>query len=85
MRLPSYLLSSTLLIAGLASLGLGELAFSDDSPSALEVKLERLNWKQFQKRLVATNQVKYTIVDAWSTTCGPCKENFPHLVEMHHK
>ena len=28
---------------------------------------------------------KYTIVDAWATWCGPCKENFPHVVEMHQK
>ena len=25
------------------------------------------------------------MVDAWSTTCGPCKENFPHVIEMHKK
>ncbi len=49
------------------------------------VKLERLNWKQFQERLAANKDIKYTLVDAWSTTCGPCKENFPHLVEMHRK
>ena len=48
------------------------------------MKLERLNWSQFQHRL-ANPKVKYTIVDAWSTTCGPCKENFPHVVEMHRK
>jgi cytochrome c biogenesis protein CcmG/thiol:disulfide interchange protein DsbE len=60
-------------------------ARSDDSPPAGEVKLERLNWSQFQARLVTGKDIKYTLVDAWSTTCGPCKENFPHLVEMHHK
>ena len=60
-------------------------ALSDDSASAADVKLERLNWKQFQARLAADKNIKYTIVDAWSTTCGPCKENFPHLVEMHRK
>ena len=25
------------------------------------------------------------MVDAWATWCGPCKENFPHVVEMHQK
>ncbi len=28
---------------------------------------------------------KFTVVDAWATFCAPCKENFPHLVEMSHK
>jgi len=63
----------------------GNTALSDDSRSETNVKLERLNWKQFQTRLAAAKDVKYTIVDVWSTTCGPCKENFPHLVEMHRK
>ena len=53
--------------------------------SPAEVKLARLTWKQFQERLAANKAIKYTIVDAWSTTCGPCKENFPHLVAMHQK
>ncbi len=49
------------------------------------MKLERLTWKQFQARLAANKQIKYTVVDAWSTTCGPCMENFPHVLEMHRK
>jgi thiol-disulfide isomerase/thioredoxin len=59
-------------------------AFSDDSTSSTAVKLDRLTWKQLQERLV-NKKVKFTIVDAWSTTCGPCKENFPHVVEMYKK
>jgi thiol-disulfide isomerase/thioredoxin len=62
----------------------GNMAYSDDSTSEVGVKLDRLTWKQLQQRLVNQN-IKYTIVDAWSTTCGPCKENFPHVIEMHRK
>jgi len=59
-------------------------AFSDDQDAGQVVKLEKLTWSQFQQRL-ANPKVKYTIVDAWSTTCGPCKENFPHVIEMNRK
>jgi thiol-disulfide isomerase/thioredoxin len=52
-----------------------------------DVKLEALNWNAFTARLAkaGSQHYKYTLVDAWATTCGPCKENFPHLVEMHQK
>jgi thiol-disulfide isomerase/thioredoxin len=76
---------SVLLIACLAVLSHGKAAFSDEREPANDVKLERLTWKQFQARLAANKQIKYTVVDAWSTTCGPCKENFPHVLEMHRK
>jgi thiol-disulfide isomerase/thioredoxin len=71
--------SMALLVAA-ASVAAGR---AEDKPAG-DVKLERLNWSQLQKRL-ANPAVKYTIVDAWSTTCGPCKENFPHVIEMHKK
>ena len=77
-------LAATILTAGLAIVCVGKTASSDDSSSADTVKLHRLTWKQLQERLV-NNKVRFTIVDAWSTTCGPCKENFPHVVEMHRK
>jgi len=73
-----------LLIACMAILSNGT-TFSQDNDPAKNVKLERLTWKQFQARLAANKQIKYTVVDAWSTTCGPCKENFPHVLEMHRK
>jgi len=58
---------------------------SDDGDSKGKVKLERLNWKQLQARLAENQKIKYTLVDAWATTCGPCKENFSHVLEMHKK
>jgi len=75
---------SILIVAGVAFVGAGKAAFPEDKEVGNAVKLERLTWSQFQHRL-ANRQVKYTIVDAWSTTCGPCKENFPHIVAMHRK
>lgn len=85
MKYPSTALLPAVLFASVVVFWNQEAARSDDSKSTGDVTLERLNWKQFQARLAANKNVKYTIVDAWSTTCGPCKENFPHLVEMHRK
>jgi thiol-disulfide isomerase/thioredoxin len=72
------------MLVGVTLLGVGTAAFPEDQEPGKVVKLEKLTWSQFQRRLVNPN-VKYTVVDAWSTTCGPCKENFPHVVEMHRK
>jgi len=85
MKSLTFCFGSIILVVGLAIVGDSNTAYSDESGSTGEVKLERLNWKQFQERIAANKQFKFTIVDAWSTTCGPCMENFPHLVEMHRK
>ncbi len=63
----------------------GRTGRSDDGDSNGKVTLERLNWKQLQARLAENQKIKYTMVDAWATTCGPCKENFAHVLEMHEK
>ncbi len=81
MRLSSRWMFLVAVVVAAALVGLGR---AEDNGAGLAVKLERLNWSQLQKRL-ANPQAKYTMVDAWSTTCGPCKENFPHVVQMHKK
>jgi thiol-disulfide isomerase/thioredoxin len=58
---------------------------ADDLKSPGAIKMESLNWTQFKERIASNKQVKFTLVDVWATTCGPCKENFPHLVQMHQK
>lgn len=73
-------LKTALLSLGLA-VSLASGVRGGESPA-----LEPLTWSEFQARLAAPPAgTKFTVVDAWATTCAPCKENFPHLVEMHRK
>ncbi len=61
---------------------------ADETAAATEadgVTLTPLSFEEFQKQVATNPKAKYTLVDAWATNCAPCKENFPHLVEMHHK
>lgn len=85
MKMLPRILFALVVIAGWSVADRGTAAPADDPEPASEVKLERLTWKQFQKRLAEKKDIKYTMVDVWSTVCGPCKENFPHVLEMHRK
>ena len=69
------------------TLGLAGSTRADDSRPGDVVKLESLKYDAFVSRLAGAKakNYKYTLVDAWASNCGPCKENFPHLVEMHRK
>jgi thiol-disulfide isomerase/thioredoxin len=64
----------------------GPAAPSPGSADQGEVTLEKVTYDALLRRIAENpRKPKYTIVDAWATWCGPCKENFPHLVEMHRK
>ncbi len=85
MRLFFAVLSPCLLAAGLLLITHAGGVAADELASTGTIKLESLKWPQFKERLAASKGAKFTLVDVWATTCGPCKENFPHLVEMHRK
>ncbi len=52
--------------------------------AADDVKLVPLTFDEFKARLAANPaKSRYTMVDLWASNCAPCKENFPHLVDMH--
>jgi thiol-disulfide isomerase/thioredoxin len=49
------------------------------------VKLTPAKWDEYTEFVKPKDGKKFTLVDAWATWCAPCKENFPHVVEMHEK
>lgn len=49
------------------------------------VELTAVTFDDMLARIAANKKAKLTLVDAWATWCGPCKKNFPHVVEMHQK
>ncbi len=48
------------------------------------VNIQYRDWDGLQQ-LIASHKGKVVVVDYWSTYCGPCKKEFPHLVELSHK
>ena len=75
-----------LLACSRSALALGVAGLLDaPAPADDEVTLVPVKYDDFLARIAANKKAKFTIVDAWATWCGPCKENFPHLVEMHKK
>jgi len=65
-------------------------SLTDQAPAAepaaaAGVTLDRVRFDEFLNRIAANKKAKYTMVDAWATWCAPCKENFPHVVQMHQK
>lgn len=48
------------------------------------IEMSPVSFEELKKE-IAAGDAKLTLVDCWATWCGPCKENFPHVLEMHEK
>jgi thiol-disulfide isomerase/thioredoxin len=55
---------------------------SDAAKPRMSVKI--VSWEETLK-LVADQKGKIVVLDAWSTSCEPCKKEFPNLVKLHNK
>lgn len=67
------------------ALSLGILAlFCVPARGADEVKIEKVSLEGLSKAISA-HKGKIVVIDIWATFCAPCKEKFPHMVELHNK
>lgn len=57
---------------------------ADPVESTEGVALIPIQYKDYLAK-IAEGKAKLTLVDAWATWCAPCKENFPHVLEMDQK
>jgi len=72
------------LVAALSVSGPSRTASGKEPAESAKVSVEVLNWEQTQK-LVARHKGQIVVLDAWSTSCAPCKEEFPNLVKLHQR
>jgi thiol-disulfide isomerase/thioredoxin len=77
LRYLSRLLSLTALLLTIAWCGRASRA--QEAPAVRLVKYAEL------AKTVRQHAGKVLVVDIWSSTCIPCKKNFPHLVAMSQK
>ena len=54
---------------------------ADAVPAEDSVSLKMQGWDETQQ-LIAGHQGKIVVVDFWSTSCLPCRREFPHLVAL---
>lgn len=82
MRKPRHLAVACLGIVALAS-SVNGLVRGDQPATPAEIKLVPMTFDDLSKKVLVNPTAKFTLVDAWATWCASCKENFPHLVDMH--
>ncbi len=62
----------------------GDGAAASRAIPVTEVRLDVVDGEGYQAALDG-HRGNVVLVDFWATWCEPCTENFPHIVELHHK
>jgi thiol-disulfide isomerase/thioredoxin len=57
-------------------------ALFGDPPA--QVTLDVVKWPGLEKA-IAAHKGKVVLIDIWADFCIPCKREFPHFIELHHK
>lgn len=65
-----------------APLSADEKPVAATNAASESVMLSAGTWKDIET-LVAKNKGKVVVVDVWSTSCAPCMQEFPGLVNLH--
>lgn len=78
------LLSLSFVIGLVVATGCNAPTAKNEPETVADVKVEIGSAQEFQAMLDASKG-KVILVDFWSTSCGPCVENFPHTVELSNK
>jgi len=68
-------------LAGFFALLLHSCSFK---PQTLVVGLQPVHFDQW-KRELASLKGNVVVVDVWATWCIPCRERFPHIVDLNHR
>jgi thiol-disulfide isomerase/thioredoxin len=80
--LPGLALLAVLSGAWRAHLPADEKPVAATAAASESVMLSAGTWKDIEA-LVAKNKGKVVVVDVWSTSCAPCMQEFPGLVNLH--
>jgi thiol-disulfide isomerase/thioredoxin len=67
---------------GVLALALWQVPPAAPQGSAANIDLKVVSYDDLAE-LIRANQGKVVVVDFWALSCGPCKRNFPHVVQMY--